>query len=201
MDSDLVESLDALKNAFDSRHIPVQFGTAPATLVEELKSKLSIPRRYREFLLKRNPVDCETRTPSERVRLVPAEQLLSEQEGFALEDGQLIDKPRPTGWKASWVIVAHSTLLGDPYFMDTRDIDAEGDCPIYTAMSGTEIWQPRLCASSFALFLRVLAVTMEVASGFSDSEVDYDDEFVFREALGPKIRDYDPAAMKAGHWT
>jgi hypothetical protein len=24
---------------------------------------------------------------------------------------------------------------------------------------------------------------------------------VFREALGPKIREHDPAALKAGHWT
>jgi hypothetical protein len=28
-----------------------------------------------------------------------------------------------------------------------------------------------------------------------------DDEQVFREALGPRIREYDPAAAKAGHWT
>jgi hypothetical protein len=28
-----------------------------------------------------------------------------------------------------------------------------------------------------------------------------DDEQVFREALGPRIRQYDPAAAKAGHWT
>lgn len=201
MDSDLAESIDALKAAFDSRHLPVSFAAADGQLVAELKTRLSLPRRYREFLLKRNPIDCETRTPSEKVRLVPAEEFLKEQEGFCLQGGRLIETARDSGWKPSWVIIAHSTLLGDPYFMDVRDVDAEGDCPVYTAMSGTDTWQPRLCASSFALFLRVLAVTMEVASGFSDSEVDYDDEFVFREALGPKIRDYDPAAVKAGHWT
>lgn len=201
MDSDLAESFDALKTAFDNRQVPVNFEPAAAELVSELKVKLSIPRRYRDFLSERNPVDCETRTPSERVRLVPAEELLEEQEGFALEGGRRIDAPRPSGWKPSWIIIAHSSLLGDPYFIDTRDIDAEGDCPVYTAMSGTDSWRPRLCASSFALFLRVLAVTMEVASGFSESEVDYDDEFVFREALESQLRSYDPAAAKAGHWT
>jgi hypothetical protein len=42
---------------------------------------------------------------------------------------------------------------------------------------------------------------MEVAEGFADDDIDMDDEEVFREALGPKIRLYDPAALKAGHWT
>lgn len=201
MDSDLAESVDALKQAFDRRHIPIQLGRADPALVDELKAKLGITRRYRDFLLQRNPVDCETRTPSERVRLFAAESVLAEQEGYALEAGRLIPRPRPSGWKPSWILVGHSTLLGDPYFLDVAERDAEGDCPVYTAMSGTDAWQPRLCASSFALFLRVLAVTMEVADGFSESKVDYDDEFVFREALGPRIRDYDPAALKAGHWT
>jgi hypothetical protein len=201
LDSDLAESFGALKQAFDNRHVPVNFDQAPAELIANLKVKLGIPRRYRDFLSEKNPVDCETRTPSERVRLVPADELLEEQEGFALEAGERIDAPRPSGWKPSWVIIGHSSLLGDPYFIDTGDVDPEGDCPVYTAMSGTDSWQPRLCASSFALFLRVLAVAMEVASGFSDSEVDYDDEFVFREALESKLRSYDPAAVKAGHWT
>jgi len=79
--------------------------------------------------------------------------------------------------------------------------DAEGDAPVFTAMSGTDSWDAKLCASSFAMFLRVLSVTMEVAEGFNESQLDYEDEFVFREALGPKIREHDPAALKAGHWT
>ena len=57
------------------------------------------------------------------------------------------------------------------------------------------------CASSFALFLRILAIGMEVAKGFGEDDLDMDDETVFREALGPKMRQYDPAAVKAGHWT
>ena len=72
---------------------------------------------------------------------------------------------------------------------------------MYPAMSGTDKWEAKMCASSFATFIRVLAVTMDVAAGFNESQMDYEDEFVFREALGPKIREYDPAALKAGHWT
>jgi hypothetical protein len=201
LDSDLAESISALKQSFERRQIPASFGQAPESLVSELKSKLRLSRRYRTFLSKCNPEDCETRTPSERVRLIPAGELLKEQEGFALENGEPILSQRPSGWRPCWIIIGHSSLLGDPYFLDVSEADAEGDCPVYTAMSGTDTWQAKMCASSFATFLRVLAVTMEVAAGFNESQLDYDDEFVFREALGPKIREYDPAALKAGHWT
>lgn len=201
MDSDLAESVAALKESFERRQIPANFGPTSPELLEELKAKLGLTRRYRTFLEKVNPLDCETRTPAERVRLLPADELLKEQEGFSFQAGTRIDSPRPSGWRPSWVIIGHSSLLGDPYFLDTAEPDAEGDCPIYSAMSGTDQWKPKLAASTFATFLRVLAVTMEVAEGFNESQLDYDDEFVFREALGPKIREYDPAAFKAGHWT
>ncbi len=204
MDSDLAESISALRESFRRRKLPVNFGKAEASLVEGLRTKLHVPRRFREFLLASDPLDLETRTPAERVRLIPAERLAEEQQGFALsEDGQ----PRPQGqagpggWRTGWVIIGHSALLGDPYFLDTGSPDAEGDCPVFTAMNGTEVWKPRLCASSFAMFLRILAIGMEVAKGFSEQTIDVDDEQVFRESLGPKIREYDPAALKAGHWT
>jgi hypothetical protein len=204
LDSDLAESISALRNSFERRKVPVHYGKADPSAVEALRSKLRIPRRFREFLLACNPVDLETATPAERVRLIPAEKLLEEQNNFALqEDGQ----PRPHGqtgphgWRSTWVIIGHSALLGDPYFLDTATADAEGDCQVFTAMNGTDNWKPRLCASSFAMFLRILAIGMEVAKGFPERDLDVDDEQLFREALGPKIREYDPAAVKAGHWT
>lgn len=202
MDSDLAESISALKEAFTRRSLPAVFGKADKQLVEQLRSKLRIPRRYREFLLAADPTDVETRTPSERIRLIHSAQLEQEQIGHALTpERELIGSGAASGWRPSWIVVAHSTLLGDPYFLDTASPDAEGDCPVYTAMSGTEAWKPRLCASSFALFLRILALGMEVAQGFAEDDIDMDDEQVFREALGPRIRSYDPAALKAGHWT
>jgi hypothetical protein len=202
VDSDLAESISALKSAFEKRGFQLKVGKAEPALVKDLHQKLRIPRRYREFLTECDPVGVHTVTPGERIRLVPSPELEKEQVGFALtDDGQLISAPRPSGWRASWVIVGHSSLLGDPYFLDTGDPDAEGDCPVYTAMSGTDTWQPRLCGSSFALFLRILAISMEVARGFDVDDYDIDNEQVFREAIGPKIRAVDPAALKAGHWT
>lgn len=202
MDSDLAESLSALKESFARRRVPANFGKAAAATVDQARSKLKLPRRYREFLLAADPLDVETRTPAERVRLIPSERLLEEQRGFALDDsGEARSAPVASGWRPGWIIVAHSALLGDPYFLDIASPDPEGDCPVFTAMSGTESWKPRLCASSFAMFLRILAISMEVAKGFPERDVDMDDEQVFRESLGPRIREYDPAALKAGHWT
>jgi hypothetical protein len=204
LDSDLAESISALRNSFERRKVPVQYGKADPSVVEALRAKLRIPRRFREFLLACDPVDLETATPAERVRLIPAARLLEEQRGFALtEEGEPRPpgQPGPNGWRGTWVLIGHSTLLGDPYFLDVATVDAEGDCHVYTAMNGTDNWKPRLCASSFAMFLRILAIGMEVAKGFPDRGLDVDDEQVFREALGPKIREYDPAAVKAGHWT
>ena len=88
----------------------------------------------------------------------------------------------------------------DPYFLDVASPDAEGDCPVLTAMSGTDNWKSKFCASTFATFLQILAIGMEVAKNFPDGG-DVEDEQVFREALGPRIRQCDPAAAKAGHWT
>jgi len=202
LDSDLAESISALQQAFQRRKVAARFEKAEPGTVEMLRSKLRIPRRYREFLLACDPTDVETRTPAERVRLIPAARLLEEQKGFALtETGELLKGIGPNGWRSGWIVIGHSTLLGDPYFLDLGSLDAEGDCQVFTAMNGTEQWKAKLCASSFAMFLRILAVSMDVARGFPEENLDMDDEQVFREALGPKIREYDPAALKAGHWT
>ena len=83
MDSDLAESIAALKKAFEVRRVPARFGTAEAALVESLRAKFRIPRRYREFLLACDPLDVETRTPAERVRLLPASGLAAEQKEAA----------------------------------------------------------------------------------------------------------------------
>ena len=194
MDSDLADAVEGLKTVFQRRKIEHSFGKAEKSLVEDLRKKLRIPSRYRAFLISADPLKVETVTPVERVRLLPASELEKAQTTVSGEGS-------PADWKPSWVVVAESSLLGDPYFLDVSKPDPEGDCPVYTAMSGTETWQPRLCASSFALFLRILAIGMEVARGFDVDDYDVDNEQVFREAVGPKIREVDPAALKAGHWT
>jgi hypothetical protein len=199
VDSDLAESLQALKAVFEKRKISAQFGAAQASVVETLKKSLRIPSRYRTFLLEADPLKVETVTPVERVRLVPSSELAQEQKGFAEDaDGAA---PANGGWRKTWVLIGQSSLLGDPYFLDVAKLDAEGDCAVFTAMSGAGRWEPVLCGSTFAQFLRILAAGMEVAQGFGEAMMDDDDEAAFREAFGQKIKTIDAAALRAGHWT
>jgi hypothetical protein len=198
VDSDLADAVETLKAVFQRRKIECLFGKADKELVEDLKKKLKIPSRYRKFLIAADPLKVETVTPVERIRLFPSTEL---------EKAQTVVTSPPEGgsvaldWKPSWVIIAESSLLGDPYFLDVSKPDPEGDCPVYTAMSGQERWVPTLAASSFAQFLRILSTAMEIAAGFGDAIMDDEDEDSFREALGPKVKIIDTAALRAGHWT
>jgi hypothetical protein len=199
VDSDLADAVEGLKTVFQKRKMQCTFGKADKAAVEDLKKKLRIPSRYRAFLLSADPTKVETVTPVERVRLLPASELEKAQAAIKAppEGGGTV----PADWKASWVVIAESALLGDPYFLDVAKLDPEGDCPVYTAMSGQERWNPTLAASSFAQFLRILGTAMEIAAGFGDAIMDDEDEDSFREALGPKVKVIDAAALRAGHWT
>ena len=199
MDSDLADAVEALKAVFSKRKLACSFVKAPPALVEELRKELRVPSRFRNFLLAANPAKVETVTPVERIRLIPAEELVKAQQPVRAERGE--GGGTPAEWKASWVVIGESSLLGDPYFLDVSKPDPEGDCPVYTAMSGQERWTPTLAASSFAQFLRILSTAMEIAAGFGDAIMDDEDEDAFRETLGPKVKVIDAAALRAGHWT
>ncbi len=198
MDSDLAEAVQALKGIFEKRLIPADFRVNHGAEVEGLKERLRLPGRYVEFLKAADPVDVETATPPERIRFVPAAELELEQNGYSTGDA---DNPPMNGWRDSWIVIAHSTLLGDPYFLDTSKPDAEGDCPVMTTMSGRSDIRPVLCASSFACFVRILATAMEIAEDFGDQGLVPDDEHIFRETLSHKIKVIDHAAAREGHWT
>ena len=197
MDSDLADSVRALKAIVEQRFIPANFGKNEDGVIKALKQRLGLTHRYASFLAEADPLDVETVTPPERVRFIPAADLEQEQIGYSRGDAET---PARSSWRSEWVVIAHSAMLGDPYFLDTSKSDAEGDSPVMTAMSGTDHIQPVLCASNLATFVGILAAAMEVAEDFRESH-DPDDEHIFREALAPQIRVIDPAALRAGHWT
>jgi len=198
VDSDLADAVEGLKDVFKRRKLEAVFGKATPELVDSLKKELRVPSRFRKFLLGANPTKVETVTPVERIRLIPAEELGKAQALVVTPgDGQKVS----ADWRSSWVVIGESSLLGDPYFLDVAKLDPEGDCPVYTAMSGQDRWVPTLAASSFAQFLRILSTAMEIAAGFGDAIMDDEDEDSFREALGPKVKVIDTAALRAGHWT
>ncbi|MCY0992542.1 SMI1/KNR4 family protein [Nannocystis sp. ILAH1] len=152
MDSELAEVVAELKDIFTRRGIPTRFGRADPAVVDELRRELRIPARYRGFLQASDPVDVETVTPAERVRLFPADRLVAEQ------------PVGEAGWQNNWVAIARSTLRGDLYFLDISKLDAESDCPVFSVTTGAASYRPELCASSFEQFLRSLAKSMEAAA-------------------------------------
>nr|AHN85646.1 hypothetical protein [Nannocystis pusilla] len=152
MDYDLADAVAKLKDIFTRRDIPTRFGKAPPAVVDELRNTLRIPSRYRAFLQEADPVDVETVTPTERVRLIPSDRLAVEQ------------RIGEDGWQKNWVVIARSTLRGDLYFLDISRLDAEGDCPVFSVTTGAHSYQPALHASSFEQFLRILATNMEAAA-------------------------------------
>lgn len=203
MDSDLREAVGALRAVFERRKIESQWSTTPPEVLTELKTKYRVPQRYRAFLAAANPLEVETVTPVEKVRLFSADKLGEGQIGYAVgEDGATLVTGKEGDWKKSWVVIGVSTLFGDPYFLDVSKLDAEGDCPVYAGQKterGT--WKTVLAASSFASFINILAIGMELASGFGEAVFDQHDDDAFRQALEPKIKAFDPAAARAKHWS
>jgi len=197
VDSDLAEALSSLQEVFQQRRIGARFGKNSNEVAGALKKSLALPARYTAFLKSADPLDVETRTPTERIRFIQAAELEREQLGYGRGNGET---PASAGWKEGWIVVAHSALLGDPYFLDTTRPDPEGDCPVMTVMVGSNR-KPTLCASNFACFVKILATSMEVAANFPAEAVDPEDDDIFREALRPKLRLVDPAALREGHWT
>ena len=203
MDSDLREAVGALRAVFERRKIGSSWGQATPELVAELKVKLRLPARFRTFLTAADPVEVETVTPVEKVRLLSAAKLVEGQVGHAVaEDGTSLVTGKDGDWKKSWVVVGVSTLFGDPYFLDVSKLDAEGDCPVYAGQKTEKgTWKTTLAASSFASFVNILAIGMELAAGFGEAVFDEQDDDAFRQALEPKIKAFDPAAARAKHWS
>ena len=200
MDSDLADAVEGLKAIFAKRknRDAIAFGKAPAETIEALKKQLRIPSRIRGFLLAAaNPLPGRGRSRPRGAD--PAHPCGRAHQGADGGDPSARKgDPAPLDWNwPAWVIIGESSLLGDPYFLDTSKPDPEGDCPVYTAMSGQERWVPTLAASSFAQFLRILSTAMEIAAGFGDAIMDDEDEDSFREALEfRRVKVIDAAALR-----
>ena len=94
MDSDLNESISALKQAFERAAQAPQLGSASPELLDRLKEKLRLPRRYRSFLKACDPIDVEIATPADSATLAV--------NGDALRPGQ---GHSPKFW-ALWLLAA-----------------------------------------------------------------------------------------------
>lgn len=55
-------------------------------------------------------------------------------------------------WKESWFVIGYEELMGDPFFVDVKDVDF----PVYTAEHGMGEWEPLLHSDSLEEFLAEL---------------------------------------------
>ena len=203
MDGDLRDAVGLLRAVFERRKLGCTWAQTTPELLAELKKDLRLPARYRAFLAAADPVDVETVTPVERVRLLSSAKLREGQTGYAIDEkGASLVTGKEGDWRKSWVVIATSSLFGDPYFFDVSKLDAEGDAPVYAGQKTEKgAWRTTLAASSFASFIHILAMGMDLAAGFGEAIFDEADDGAFREALMPKIKSFDPAAARAKHWS
>ena len=199
MDSDLADAVETLKAIFAKRKLPCSFSKAPPATIDDLRKQLRVPSRYRSFLLAANPEKVETVTPVERIRLIPAEEIVKAQ---ALVQTPGASGAAPLDWKASWVVDRRELAARRSVLPGCGQARPRGRLPRLHGDERTGPLERRsLAASSFAQFLRILSTAMEIAAGFGDAIMDDEDEDSFREALGPKVKMIDAAALRAGHWT
>jgi hypothetical protein len=72
-------------------------------------------------------------------------------------NGQDLSGNTEGDWQKSWCVVGRDTLVGDPFFVDT----SSKILPVFTAMHGVGIWEPRQVSDSLAGFLSGLEYLRE----------------------------------------
>ena len=99
------------------------------------------------------------------VVLYPVEELEEGRVGYATgADGEDFTGETDGDWRASWLVIGHDGLVGDPIFVDI----AEDGFPVCTAAHGQGRWDPQRVADSFQRFGRALEI-VEAESGESGS--------------------------------
>ncbi|HEK9098975.1 hypothetical protein KFD70_05640 [Bacillus pfraonensis] len=68
-----------------------------------------------------------------------------------LENESLIGNEKGD-WKDSWFVIGYEELMGDPFFVDVKDVHF----PVYTAEHGMDAWEPLLHSDSLEKFLTEL---------------------------------------------
>lgn len=64
-------------------------------------------------------------------------------------NGQDLSGDTEGDWQKNWCVIGHDTLVGDPLFVDT----SSKVLPVFTAMHGVGIWEPRRVSETLAGFL------------------------------------------------
>jgi hypothetical protein len=95
------------------------------------------------------------------IELFPADEVPRRQVGFAVAgDGESLVGVEPGDWRPEWLVIGYDTGCGDPIF-----IAENRPFPVYTAMHGEGLWEPKLVAPSIGIFGQCLGEFQRFAVG------------------------------------
>ena len=84
---------------------------------------------------------------------IDAAKLDSGQIGYSIDkSGHTLCGESIGQWQPQWYVIAQDTEMGDPYFVDSSDVNL----PVYTGFYGENGWQTELVAVSMVGFVKCL---------------------------------------------
>lgn len=87
------------------------------------------------------------------IELFNSEEIEEGQVGYSITDnGESLMSNEEGSWQESWIVIGLDSYIGDPIFVDTKDIG----CAVYTAEHGEGMWTPVLVAESIEKVIQVV---------------------------------------------
>lgn len=87
------------------------------------------------------------------IKLFPADRIEKEQLGYSIHpNGESLVGSEEGDWQSTWIVIGHTTDLGEPIFVDT----CSEDLPVFTAMHGQGSWEPVIIADTYQALLNIM---------------------------------------------
>jgi hypothetical protein len=94
------------------------------------------------------------------IALIDRNELEAAQRGYSFREAPAdLCGVKDGDWREEWIVIGHTTDLGDPIFIDA----AKKDFPVYTAAHGTGAWAPELVSRTYSGFRQIMVLFEEVA--------------------------------------
>ena len=96
------------------------------------------------------------------IKLFAPEEINEAQLGYSVHpNGESLVGNEDGDWQSTWIVIGHTTDLGDPIFVDT----CTEHLPVFIAMHGQGCWESQIISHSYQAFLKVMAQFSELSFG------------------------------------
>nr|WP_175613754.1 hypothetical protein [Bacillus cereus] len=103
--------------------------------------------------LEDNEIELDCDGEEITIELFNSEEIEEGQIGFRITNsGESLISDEEGSWQESWIVIGLDSYIGDPIFVDTKDIE----CAVYTAEHGEGMWTPVLVAESIEKVIQVV---------------------------------------------